>query len=56
VNLKKGKVVFIGNFWEYFLMSLGLMILSICTVGILVPYWVYWSIKYFFDRMEIELY
>ena len=47
--------MFTGNFWEYFLISLGLGILSVLTAGILLPYWVYWSAKYFFDRLEIEI-
>ena len=27
----------------------------VLTAGILLPYWVYWSAKYFFDRLEIEI-
>lgn len=54
--MKKGKVIFVGNFWDYFLKSLALMILSILTLGILLPYWAYWSFKYFFNNLEIELY
>ena len=55
VGMRRGKIVFTGNFWEYFLISLGLGILSVLTFGILLPYWVYWSVKYFFDRLEIEI-
>ena len=54
--MKKGKVVFVGNFWEYFGLSILLFILSIVTFGLLFPYWVYWSFKYFFSHMEIEIY
>ena len=50
----KGKVVFCGNFWEYFFTSLGLLVLSICTIGLLLPYWMYWSFKYFFTKLEIH--
>ncbi len=55
VEMKRGKIVFTGNFREYFLISLGLGILSLLTAGILPPCWVYWSAKYFFDRLEIEI-
>ena len=33
----KGKVIFCGNFWEYFLISLGLLVLTILTLGLLLP-------------------
>ena len=54
--MKKGKVVFIGNFWEYFAISLVLLVLSVITLGVFLPYWVYWSLKYFFNKLEIEIY
>ena len=52
----KGKVVFRGNFWEFFLIFLSLMILSILTLGLLLPYLFYWQFKYFFTHMELEIY
>ncbi len=55
VEMKRGKIVFTGNFWEYFLISLGLGVLSLLTFGTLLPYWIYWSANYFFDRLEIEI-
>ena len=55
VEMRRGKIVFTGNSWEYFLISLGLGFLSLLTAGILLPYWVYWPAKYFFDRLEIEI-
>ena len=54
--MRKGKIVFTGGFLEYFFMSLGLLVISLLTLGILLPYWVYWSFKYFFTRLEVELY
>ena len=54
--MQKGKVIFTGNFWDYFLKSFALLLLSAATFGILLPYWVYWSLKYFFNSLEIELY
>ncbi len=50
----KGKVIFCGNFWEYFLISLGLLVLTILTLGLLLPYYIYWSFKYFFTKLEIH--
>ena len=54
--MSKGKIVFTGHFIEYFVMSIGLLVLSIVTLGILFPYFIYWSFKYFLSHMEIELY
>lgn len=54
--MTKGKIVFTGNFWEYFAISIALLILTAVTFGLALPYWVYWSFKYFFGKMEIELY
>ncbi len=52
----KGKIVFTGNFWEFFFISIGLLVLSVITFGLLIPYFVYWQFKYFFNHMEIEIY
>lgn len=52
--MKKGKIVFTGNFFEYFFKSLFLAILAIVTLGIMLPYFFYWNAKYFFSRMEIH--
>ena len=54
--MRKGKIVFTGHFLEYFFTSLGLMVVSILTLGLLLPYWIYWSFKYFFTRLELEMY
>ena len=53
--MRRGKIVFTGNFWEYFPISLGLGLLSTLTFGILLPYWVYWSAKSFLNHSEIEI-
>ncbi len=50
----KSKIVFVGNFWEYFFTSIALLVLTMITFGLLFPYWLYWSMKYFFSRMVIE--
>jgi uncharacterized membrane protein YjgN (DUF898 family) len=51
----KGKIVFTGHFLEYFIMSLGLLLLCVITFGIALPYYAYWNFKYFFSNMEIEI-
>lgn len=48
------KINFTGNFWEYFAVSIVLVILSFVTLGLVLPYYVYWSAKYFFSHLEIE--
>jgi uncharacterized membrane protein YjgN (DUF898 family) len=50
-----GRIIFTGNFWEYFFLSLLLLVLSVLTLGLLLPYWAYWSLKYFFTRLQIEI-
>lgn len=47
------KIKFSGSFGEYFIMSLGLLLLSAITFGLATPYWMYWSYKYFFTRMQV---
>lgn len=54
--MTRGRIIFTGNFWEYFLMAIGLLVLSVITVGLLLPYFIYWQVKYFFTHMEIEIY
>jgi uncharacterized membrane protein YjgN (DUF898 family) len=49
----KAKIHFEGHFGEYFVMSLGLLILSAITFGLAAPYWIYWSVKYFFTRLSV---
>lgn len=47
------KIIFTGNFGEYFIKSLLLGLLSIITLGLALPYAMYWSNKYFFSHLEI---
>ncbi len=54
--MTRGKIIFKGNFWEYFFISLFLLILCVVSFGLFTPYYLYWLFKYFFTRMEIELY
>ena len=53
---KKGKIIFNGHFLEYFVFSILLLILSAVTFGILLPYYFYWSVKYFVNNLSIEMY
>jgi uncharacterized membrane protein YjgN (DUF898 family) len=48
------KIKYTGNFWDYFLKALGILVLCVLTVGILTPYYFYWTFKYFFDHLELE--
>lgn len=52
--VNKKKVYFVSNFWEYFIYSLGLLLLEAITLGILTPYYFYWNAKYFVSHLEIE--
>jgi len=54
--MTKGKVVYTGSFIEFFFISLLLLLISVCTFGIAIPYYVYWTVKYFVDNLEIILY
>jgi uncharacterized membrane protein YjgN (DUF898 family) len=54
--MTKGKITFTGSFGEYFITSIGLLVLSFITLGIMFPYFMYWQYKYFVSHLEIELY
>ena len=47
-------IVFTGRFSDYFIKSLGLLLLSIITFGLATPYWIYWSTEYFFNNLELN--
>lgn len=48
------KIIFTGNFGEFFLISLGLLVLSLVTLGLLLPYYAYWQFKYFVTHLEVQ--
>lgn len=48
------KFKFTGSFGEFFLYALGLLFLSVITAGIVFPYFVYWTNKYFFSNLELD--
>ena len=52
---QRGKIVFTGDFWEYFFKALLLLFASAITFGVLVPYWIYWNVRYFAANVEIEI-
>jgi uncharacterized membrane protein YjgN (DUF898 family) len=47
------KIQFTGSFGEYFIMSLGLLLLSVITFGLALPYYSYWNFKYFFTKLRV---
>lgn len=49
----RGKILFTGSFGVYFWSTVGLGILSILTLGLLLPYLMYWQTRYFFTHMEL---
>jgi hypothetical protein len=48
------KITFTGSFGEYFGYSILLLLLSIVTFGLAIPYWIYWSMKWFFTKLRID--
>jgi uncharacterized membrane protein YjgN (DUF898 family) len=51
--MTKGNIVFTGSFWDYFLKSILLFLLCVVTLGIAIPYLIYWNFAYFFKHLEI---
>lgn len=47
------KVKFDGNFVDYFIRMIGIIILTVLTFGLALPYLFYFNNKYFFSRMTI---
>jgi len=47
------KIKYTGNFLEYFLINILLLILCVITFGLAIPYLFYWDFKYFFNHLEI---
>lgn len=47
------RITFDGRFIEYFLISLGLLVVTVVTLGLGGVYWFYWSRKYFFSKLRI---
>ncbi len=48
------KITFDGHFGKFFVLSLGLMVLTVFTIGLAGPYWAYWTQKYFFTHLHIN--
>jgi len=49
------KIRFTGNFWEFFFVTIGLLIVGILTLGLVLIYLPYWQAKYFVAHLEIVL-
>ena len=52
--MQKDKYVFTGDAWEFFFISLGLIILSAITFGIAFPFYIYWMVRYFITHTELH--
>lgn len=48
------RIRFEGHFFEYFVISLGLLALSAITLGLALPFFFFWSSKYFFTRLTVD--
>lgn len=44
---------FTGSFGHFFVVSLGLLLLSVVTLGLALPYLAYWTSRYFFTQLEV---
>lgn len=53
--MKNGKLIFTGNFIEFFALNLLLLFISFITFGILFPYYIYATVKYFINHIEIRI-
>ncbi len=53
--MKIEKIKFNGNFWHFALQFIAMLILTVCTLGILLPLFAYWFNKYFVDNFEINI-
>ena len=54
MRIGQNRILFTGTFGEYFLVSLGLLVLSVFTFGLALPYYAYWTFKYFFTHLELQ--
>ena len=48
------KLKFTGEGIAFVLINLGLALLSMITLGIAVPYWFYWNVKYIVNNIEVQ--
>jgi len=44
---------FTGSFGHFFLVGLGLLLLTVVTLGLALPYYAFWISRYFFTNLEI---
>ena len=51
---QKRKFAFKGSFGEFFIYALGLLLLSVITLFIAFPYFIFWINKYFFANLELD--
>jgi|GEM_PF-5691838 len=54
--MRRGRIIFKGNFLDYCIKFVLITILGFATFGIGLIYLPYWSVKYFVANLEIEFY
>ncbi len=54
VTRLRKKVIFTGNFWDYLPKAIGLLLLSIVTLGLASVYFTFWNVEYFVKHLEVE--
>lgn len=51
----KATIRFTGNGWEFFGKYLGLMLVTLATFGLAVPWFIYWQFRYLYTNLEIDI-
>ena len=54
-DVQFGKIIFKGNFWDFAIKFILLLLLGILTFGLALPYLFYWQVKYFVSHLEIKM-
>ena len=55
VILVRKSVIFTGSFGDYLPKALGLLLLTIVTLGLASVYFTFWNVEYFVKHLEIEV-
>jgi uncharacterized membrane protein YjgN (DUF898 family) len=53
--MRRGRIVYTGEFWPWFGMNIVWFLLTVVTLGIFGFYMAYWNAKYFVAHLELEL-
>ena len=49
------RLLFSGSAWGFFAATLLFVLLSLVTLGLALPFWAYWTVRYFITRTGIEM-